>query len=149
MKKWYLWLIIPLVIAIIGGAGYLGAQSGQVEASDTPQAPTTVAVTRGDVQQTVTAPGQLVGTREVLLGFEASGQVAEINVRPGDLVKAGQALAQLNLRPLEEKLETAQLELAQAETEHTRNLRQAQLDLQIAEAELSQEKMKLSSLAAA
>lgn len=150
MKKWLTWLITALlVLTIIGGAGYLGAQSGQVEANDTPQAPTTVAVTRGDVQQTVTAPGQLVNTSEALLGFEASGQLAEISVRPGEPVKAGQLLAQLNLRPLQEKLQTAQLELAQAETQHQRDLSEAQLDLQIAEAELSQEKMKLPSLAAA
>ena len=149
MKKWQTWLIIVVILAVVGGAGYWGAQSGPVEASDTPQAPTTVTVTRGDVQQTVTAPGQLVGTREVLLGFQASGQLADINVRPGDLVKAGQMLAQLNLRPLEEKLETARLELAQAEAKHARDLSEAQLDLQIVEAELSQEKMKLPSLAAA
>ena len=42
MKKWQTWLIIVVVLAVIGGAGYWGAQSGQVEASDTPQAPTTV-----------------------------------------------------------------------------------------------------------
>jgi HlyD family secretion protein len=150
MKKWWMGLVIALIsLTIIAGAGYLGVQSGQAEAETTPQAPTTVAVTRGDVQQTVTAPGQLVNLREALLGFETSGQLAEVNVRPGDQVKAGQVLAQLNLRPLEEALETAQLELAQAETEHQYNLAEAQLDLQIAEAELSQAKMKLSSLAAA
>jgi multidrug efflux pump subunit AcrA (membrane-fusion protein) len=150
MKKWFMWLAVALIIiTIIGGAGYLGAQSGQVEASDMPQVPTTVAVTRGDVQQTVTAPGQLVNTSEALLGFEASGQLAEITVRPGEHVKAGQVLAQLNLRPLEEKLETAQLELAQAQAKHKRDLDEAQLDLQIAKTELSQEKMKLPSLTAA
>lgn len=150
MRKWVFGFSAALfAVALIGGAGYLGAQSGQVTASNAPQAPTTVEVTRGDVQQTVTAPGQVVNTQEALLGFETSGQVAEIMVRPGEQVAAGQVLARLNERPLREKLETAQLELAQAEKEQARNLADAELEVQIATAELSQAQLKVSGLIAA
>lgn len=150
MKKWVIGLSAALLaLIVIGGAGYMGVQSGQATASDTPPAPVTVAVTRGDVQQTVTAPGQVVNTQEALLGFEISGQVAEIMVRPGELVAAGQVLARLNERPLREKLETAQLELAQAEKEHAHDLAEAELEVQIAAAELSQAQGQVSSLTAA
>jgi multidrug resistance efflux pump len=43
----------------------------------------------------VLAPGQLVGTKEVVLSLAASGQVAEVNVRPGNIVKTGDVLARL------------------------------------------------------
>ncbi|MBE7469035.1 MAG: hypothetical protein DPW09_07515 [Anaerolineae bacterium] len=150
MKKWFIWLSAAmLALAVIGGAGYMGTQNGQATASETPQTPTTVAVTRGEVQQTVTAPGQVVNTQEALLGFETSGQVAEITVRPGEWVAAGQVLARLNERPLREKLETAQLELAEAERKHQRDLAEAKLEVQIAEAELNQAQLKVSDLTAA
>lgn len=149
MKTWLTILAIVLIIGIIGGAGYLGLRNGPAEAGSTPQAPVTVPVTRGDVQQTVTAPGQVVGTREVLLGLEVSGLLAEITVRPGDAVQAGAVLARLDTGPLEDALETARLELAEAEARHARDLAEAELDLQIATAELEQEKARLPGVAAA
>jgi RND family efflux transporter MFP subunit len=146
MKPWLIILIITVALAAISAAGYLGSRSMTVVDSTTPQSPVTIPVTRGDVQQTVTAPGQLVGIREARPGFEVSGQIAEIKVRLGDTVQAGDVLAILNTRPLEKALETARLKLAQAETEHARKLAQAQLDLQIAEAELQQENIRHSNL---
>jgi HlyD family secretion protein len=147
MKTWRIVLGIIFTLVIIGGAGYLGVQNVPGEADSTPPAPLTVAVTRGDVQQTVTAPGQVVGTQEVLLGFEVSGQLAEIEVRPGDTVQAGAILARLKPRPLAEALETARLELAQVRARHDQALAEARLDLQIAEAELGRETTGLPTLA--
>ncbi|HEX9923366.1 MAG TPA: efflux RND transporter periplasmic adaptor subunit, partial [Anaerolineae bacterium] len=92
-------------------------------------------------------PGQVVGTREVLLGFEVSGQLAEIEVQPGDTVEAGAILARLNPRPLTDALETAHLELAQGRARQIQALAEARLDLQIAEAELRQETTGLPTLA--
>ncbi len=149
MKRWMMLMIGVLIVAIIGGAGYLGSLSTRVEANRTPEAPIMVAVTRGDVQQTVTAPGQLVGTQEVVLGMEVSGQLAEIDVRPGDVVQARDVLAWLDTEPLEEALETARLKLAQAQAEHESQLAEAQLDLQIAEAHLAQVQSRFLGLAAA
>lgn len=147
MKTWMLLLIAILIVALVGGAGYLGSRSARVEA--TPEAPTTAAVTRGDVQQTVTAPGQVIGTREVVLGMDVGGQLAEIDVRPGDVVRFGTVLARLDTRFLEEALEAAQLKLAQAQADHTHQLAEAQLNLQIAQARLAKAKISVSDLGAA
>lgn len=150
MKPWLTTLIIIiLIIAIVGGAAYLGTRTGQVAADHTPQAPVTVPVSRGDVQETVTAPSQLVGRQELLLGFEVSGQLTEIAVRPGDRVQAGTILARLNPGPLEDALADAQLALTQAEAQHTRDLAEARLDLKIATAELEQEKAGTPAVTAA
>lgn len=114
-----------------------------------PQAPVTVPVTEGDVQQTVTAPGQLVGTQEKLLGLKVEGQLAEITVRPGSLVQAGETLARLDPEPLQLKLVEAQLKLSQAEAEQAHQLAEAELNLQIAEGRLKQAETQLSTVTAA
>ncbi len=109
MKRLLIPIAIVLLIVFIGGMGYLGFRSTQAAAHVSPQsAPQTVAVARGEVQKTVTAPGKLVGTREVTLNAEVNGRLATLNVRPGDAVRAGQTLAALDTGDLE-------LQVAQAE----------------------------------
>ncbi len=105
-------LIIMLAGVVIAGAGYLGKQSVHGSVPPAAQAPVTVQVTRGDVQDTITAPGQVVGTRQATLALEAGGRLAQVHVRPGQSVRAGELLARLDLAPLE-----AHLALAKAEWE--------------------------------
>jgi HlyD family secretion protein len=111
MKRWMLVLLVVLALAMVGGAGYLGLQS--VKGKDTPgiQAPSTIEVSRGDVQTTVTAPGHLVNIHQTLLDFGVGGTLARVNVRPGEQVAAGAVLAQLDPGPLHEKVMAAQAEL--------------------------------------
>ncbi|MEA3375603.1 MAG: efflux RND transporter periplasmic adaptor subunit [Chloroflexota bacterium] len=118
MKRGTVILIGLVALALIGAAGYFGFRSTQPSAPPTPSAPRTVPVTRGDVRQTVSAPGQLVTTRQVDLTLEVGGRLAEVPVRPGDSVQEGDVLARLETDPLEQAL-------AQADV----NLRLAQLDL--------------------
>jgi HlyD family secretion protein len=108
-------LIITLAGAVVASAGYLGKHSIQGEAPSAPHLPATVQVTRGDVQDTVTAPGRVVGTRQATLALEADGRLAQVHVRPGQSVRVGEVLARLDPAPLE-----AHLALAQAEWEVAR-----------------------------
>jgi HlyD family secretion protein len=148
MRRLMISTVIVLIVALVGGAGYLGFRGAQVKDTVALQAPPTVPVTRGDVQQTVIAPGQLVGTREMVLGMEVGGQLAEINVRPGDTVRVGDGLARLDPMPLEQALALARLKLAQAEAERERQLAEAQLAVQTAEARLAQAHTRFPALAA-
>ncbi|MGD8793585.1 MAG: efflux RND transporter periplasmic adaptor subunit [Anaerolineae bacterium] len=111
MKRVLVVLTIVLALAAVGGAGYLGARSVQGEVEPAGQAPATTEVTRGDVQQTVTAPGRLVNTRQATLALEVSGKLAGVGVQPGQSVQAGDVLAQLDAAPLAANVETAQTEL--------------------------------------
>lgn len=146
MKRRGIILSIVLVLAVVVvGAGYLGTRSVQSETTPAAQIPTTVEVTRGDVQQTVTAPGQLVGTHQVALALDVSGKLAEVHVRPGERVQTGNVLARIDPSPLAERvaaaqadLEVAQAELAQLQTEPSEaEVAGARLALAQAEADLN------------
>ncbi len=106
MRRWLIATAIGVFVILVGAASYFTSRDTQAEAR-TPQ-PATVSVTRGDVQQLVTASGKLVNTRKTTLSMGASGQLAKINVRPGDRVKQGQILAALDKTDLEQEVAQAE-----------------------------------------
>ena len=112
MKRLGILAAVAAAAILIAAAGYLGVRRGGRDESASVRPPLTVGVTRGNVQQTIVAPGRAVGTREVLLGMRAAGQLQEINVRPGSVVSARDVLARLDREPLEEALEAARQEQA-------------------------------------
>lgn len=114
MKHWQWMLLITLALAIIGGAGYLGFNNAPAKPAATPQAPSTLTVERGDVRQTISAPGQLASTQDVMLEMPVGGRLERVNVRPGDAVQAGQTLAQVETLPLYNAVRDASAELEQA-----------------------------------
>ncbi|MSP11839.1 MAG: HlyD family efflux transporter periplasmic adaptor subunit [Chloroflexi bacterium] len=148
MKRLFIGIGI-IAIAIILGAGYFGARTAQSESAPPVQAPATVPATVGDVKLTVTAPGQVVGTQERVLSMNVTGQLAEIKVRPGDTVKVGDILAQLDTKSLQSALEVAGIKLAQAQADKQHKLAETQLDLQIAQLRLDQAKARLPGIGAA
>ncbi len=81
-------------ILIVSTAGYFGFQTTQEpEPTAVPQ---TVTVERCDVGQTVTAPGNLVNVDLANVNMPTTGSLARVFVRVGDVVKAGQVLAELD-----------------------------------------------------
>src|SRR5512147_796440 len=82
------------MIVVISMAGYFGfATTKQPEPTPTPQ---TVAVTKCDVEQTVTAPGNLVNVNEADVHMPTTGRISTVKVRVGDPVRTGQILAELD-----------------------------------------------------
>jgi multidrug efflux pump subunit AcrA (membrane-fusion protein) len=82
-------------VLVIGAAGYYGF-SGSAQEPPTPEAPQTTAVAVCDVQQTVTAPGELHNNSETQLLMPVDGTLSQVLVRLGDSVSAGQVLASLD-----------------------------------------------------
>ena len=105
-------IIFSLIgILLISVSGYLGfATTKEPEATPTPQ---TVSVTSCDVEQTVTAPGNLVNVNEADVLMPATGRLSAVSVRVGDRVRAGQILAELD--PV--TTTQAQLDLLEAQDE--------------------------------
>jgi len=100
-----------IAILLISVSGYLGfATTKEPEATPTPQ---TVSVTSCDVEQTVTAPGNLVNVNEADVLMPATGRLSAVNVRVGDRVRTGQILAELDAVTTTQ----AQLDLLEAQDE--------------------------------
>jgi len=140
---------LALAAVLVGGAGLISLRSGAAQADAATDTPTTIPVERGDVQKTVMAPGQLVGTHEIILSAAVAGQIDHVEVRPGDAVMAGDALVQLEQRPFRQTLTAAQNALDRATQDHARQLAEAELALGIAEDRLAQAQARYPGLTAA
>lgn len=111
MSKRAIFLFSLVGILIISTAGYLGFSTTKTpEPTPTPQ---TVSVNRCDVEQTVTAPGNLVNVNQADVQMPATGRLSTVNVRVGDSVRKGQVLAELD--PV--TTTQAQLDLLEAQEE--------------------------------
>lgn len=119
-------ILVVVSLVLVGGAGWLGARSAGQNNAPVKAKPATVPVGRGDVQQTVTAPGLLVAARSASLGATTAGRVTEVNVREGQRVDEGQLLLQLDeagaalqLKNAQANLRIARARLAQARSPST------------------------------
>ena len=83
----------------------------------------TAAVRRGTLVATVSATGSTSPLREAQMAFSATGPLTQLNVKQGDVVKAGQLLAQLDTRTLEFQLAQSEASLiaAQAKFDQLKN----------------------------
>jgi RND family efflux transporter MFP subunit len=111
MSKRAILLFSIVGILIISTAGYLGFST--TETPEPTPAPDTTAVTTCDVEQTVTAPGNLVNVNQADVHMPATGRLSAVNFRVGDIVRAGQALAELDTVTTTR----AQLDLLEAQEE--------------------------------
>jgi HlyD family secretion protein len=83
----------------------------------------TAPVRRGTLVATVSATGAISPLREAALAFNATGSIGKLEVKQGDMVKAGQLLAQLDTRTLEFQLAQSEANLvaAQAKLDQLQN----------------------------
>ena len=111
MNKTILIIFVLVMIFVVAAAGYFGFSTTQdPEPTPTPQ---TVSVTSCDVEQTVTAPGNLLLVSEAEVKMPTTGRLSSVKVRVGDPVDAGQILAELD--PV--ATTQAQLDLLEAQQE--------------------------------
>lgn len=112
----YLWshkiaTVVTAVIALpILGIVWFALSPSQPEyVTDTAQ--------RGDLRQTVEAVGTVISERDLNLQFGISGIVSNVYVKEGDVVRAGQKLAQLRGGNYAADIASAQARVAQAEAD--------------------------------
>ena len=96
-----------LMIAILALA--VGCQAPATPKATT--APQTATIQRGNLTATLSAAGTVAAESQVVLAFQSSGQVKEMDVQVGDQVKAGQVLAKLDAPSLELGVTKAQVAL--------------------------------------
>ncbi|TFW36540.1 efflux RND transporter periplasmic adaptor subunit [Pseudomonas putida] len=144
---------------LLGGLGLLGLGSllAWTSLPFGAQPVSTVAVTRADIESSVTALGTLQPRRYVDVGAQASGQIRNLHVEVGDQVHKGQLLVEIDPSTQQAKLDAgrfsidnlkaqlaeqrAQLKLAQQQLKRQRELAAVgatrEEDLQTAEAQLN------------
>lgn len=119
-------LVIRLAVLVaVFGVAVTGGYTGYTRfTQNRPAAASTtyrfVAAQRTNLAATVATTGSLVPISQVKLSFKSGGKLKELNVKVGDVVKAGAVLARLDTTDLEftlaqnmVSLENAQLKLAQ------------------------------------
>jgi len=129
-RKTLLLLIPVAALAGIGAVAYFGASASAAAGGDEEELQTATA-RRGDLSLVATGTGTLIPATEVELGFDTSGELAQILVVVGDEVEAGQVLARLDPTSAETALAEAEAELR----EMTSPLAVAQAHLAVADAQ--------------
>nr|WP_256448771.1 efflux RND transporter periplasmic adaptor subunit [Falsochrobactrum sp. TDYN1] len=69
------------------------------------------AVTRGNIENAITAVGTLNALRSINVGAQVSGQLKSVQVQVGDQVQQGEFLAEIDPSPFEKKVEIASAQL--------------------------------------
>jgi len=112
--------IVILVLALVAGAAMALRAVNQPAAAEDSTA-LVAEVTRGSIEETVSATGNVGVERQVALPFGSSGEIAEVLVEDGQTVEAGDVLARLDTGSLEWQIarsqasvDTAQARLEQA-----------------------------------
>ncbi|MFC0284283.1 efflux RND transporter periplasmic adaptor subunit [Camelimonas abortus] len=121
-------LLLAAAAAIAGGAWWWRSA-----AKPSGPAYVTAPVTRGDVEETVLATGTLRPARLVAVGSQVSGRVLSVKHKVGDRVRKGELVAQIDSTNQENKLRTAEADLARLRAqreEKIASLRLAEQNLQ-------------------
>ncbi len=97
----------------------------------------TAEVTRGDIEDSVLATGDLEATKMVSVGAQVSGQVKKMYVKLGDQVKQGQLIAQIDSVKQENELKTTEASIKNQQAQ----LATKQANLAKTEAEYNRQKI--------
>ncbi|GAB6155611.1 efflux RND transporter periplasmic adaptor subunit [Desulfosporosinus burensis] len=112
------WVTIGVIGVLVMGGGYWGYT--KFTAKPAVSSNITAKAKMGNVSKVITATGTVSFPHSIPLTFPNTGRIVELNVQPGDSVKAGQVLAKMD----DTKLQTAVLQ-------QEANLTAAQSKLQI------------------
>ena len=120
--------LLAVASLVAGGSyWYAAAQKPQIDSLRP------IAVTRGTIEEVVTAQGKLEAKQYVDVGTQVSGQVKTIHVEIGDAVTKGELLAEIDPRVYQAQVEANEARI---------NSLKAQLNQQKAEQTLAEQNLK-------
>lgn len=115
-------LLIVLLVVVVGAGGYYYITTANASKLVISDADYTL-VKRGTLIATVNATGSLEPNQQAALAFLTVGNVAEVQVKLGDQVKAGQVLARLDSRELEFQVAQAEANLVSTQAKYNQLVR--------------------------
>ncbi|WP_337103927.1 efflux RND transporter periplasmic adaptor subunit [Paenibacillus sp. YIM B09110] len=92
MKKWTIWLGIVIILAAAGAGAYYYYFAKEKEAAGEDPVAQTVTATKGSIVNQISGTGSVAANSRETLTAGKSGTIAEVHVKKGDKVKAGQTL---------------------------------------------------------
>ncbi|WP_246710957.1 efflux RND transporter periplasmic adaptor subunit [Mesorhizobium sp. RMAD-H1] len=122
------WLAIAAVLAVAAAVVILPRLQGQQTTNYL-----TEPVTRGDIENAITAVGTLKAVKDVNVGAQVSGQLKSVLVEVGDKVRENQLIAEIDPRSIETKVEISSAQVDNLKAQLLS--KQAQLVLKRANAE--------------
>jgi HlyD family secretion protein len=105
---------------------------------------TTTTAADGNIQEIVSASGNLIADQSVALTFKSQGYVETCNVQLGDLVKAGQVLATEDTSDLQASLDQVESTLDSAEANYNKLVSTDSQEIGQAQAQVDQTNTALS-----
>lgn len=159
MKQLGLFLLTLIILGALVACGSAAGQTLDDVPTPTPL-PTPVVpekpvyeVQRGTVVNSLIFNARVSPVVEQELAFGRDGVVLAVNVAQGDMVAAGDVLAELDITELEKAvtdaeiaLETAEFNLEKAKLEHTEKILQAEIDMQKEALQAQVEALETSSI---
>ena len=118
MARWRTWLVV-LIVALVG-IYYFSGRSSTTDSSSAAPAPgahqiipvAAVAAKSGDLKQYISAIGTVTAYNTVTVKSRVDGQLDKVNFTEGQMVKAGDELAEIDPRPYQVQLTQAEGTLA-------------------------------------
>jgi HlyD family secretion protein len=112
-KKRGVLLFATLVVLVLAGfVGYRVWAGGLDSGTDEVQ---TASVTRGSLASTLSSSGNTRSGQSAIISWQASGQVGEVTLNPGDLVEKDQVLVELDSSTLSSDMIQAKQDLVDAQ----------------------------------
>jgi RND family efflux transporter MFP subunit len=124
-----------LIAAVVLGGGYWGYHKLFPAPVETRY--TVGTVERGTVISTVSGSGQVSTTDSIDVKPKASGDITAVLVKPGDTVRAGQAIAYIDGTDARQALADARASYATAQLQYQKDSAQAPIDYQNAQSDLA------------
>ena len=146
LKLWQIAIIVVVILVVAVGAFRFLSGGGGSDSANIEEDQQLVPVRRGDLIKQISISGSLSFPNREVMTFGSSGVVAEIPVKEGDKVVAGQTLAVLDqedIAALEQEVVKARVALRDAEKaledflEPAKSLEIAQARQQVAAAEVA------------
>jgi len=111
-KKVWIPAVVLVFLAVAGFTAWRIYAQRQAQANAETETLQTSTATRGSLVVSASAAGKVIAAAEISVGFDEKGTLAELLVKEGDEVKAGDVLARLQTDQTEEEIALA---LAEAE----------------------------------
>ncbi|MEZ5545039.1 MAG: efflux RND transporter periplasmic adaptor subunit [Lysobacteraceae bacterium] len=134
-RRW----IVPAIIVLALIVAFIGWRSLK---SEPPPQLATAPAQRGDIEATVVATGTLEAAQMVSVGAQVSGRVESLKVELGDVVKAGDLIAEIDPTTQQNQVNNARAAVASNRAQRTAqnaNMRQAELAFERQKTMMAQE----------